>query len=162
MCGGIAMFVFNLKFSKKKLVAIVTAIVAIVAVMLTVLAFVGDVKVPDSATCDELASYSLVAETVGGECGFLAQFGLDAQADSRESEQVVIPSEFNSIYEDYNALQKKIGLDLGNFKGKNVEKVRYTLQNSDEKFAVLLIYNGRVIGGHLTNGEYGDENLPLI
>ena len=28
--------------------------------------------------------------------------------------------------------------------------------------AVLLVYKNRVIGGHITNGEYGSKNLPLV
>ena len=31
----------------------------------------------------------------------------------------------------------------------------------DEQLVVLLVLDNRVIGGHLTNGEYGSEMLPL-
>lgn len=158
------MFVFKLKFRlSKKIVITATCVTAgIIAVAL----FASKSRaIPDSATCDEAGRYSLVAETVGGECGFLKNFGLKPDADSRQSESIVIPSEFNSAYEEYNQLQKQIGLNLENFKGKETEKITYTLENSEnkeDKFAVLLVCKGRVIGGHLTNGEYGYSNKPLI
>ena len=79
-----------------------------------------------------------------------------------DSCEVTIPTDFNDTYEQYNELQKEIGLDLEKFKGKSVQKITYELKNCKTKFAVLLIYKGKVIGGHLTNGEYGSENLSLI
>lgn len=155
------MFVLNMKITKKHIIPIVIAVVSI-AVLMIILLSSGDVTPHDSATCDEAGKYSLVAQTVGGECGFLKQFGFEVNADSRKCETVTIPSVFNDTYEEYNSLQKKIGLDLEAFKGRKVQKITYMLDNSDEKYAVILTLNGRVIGAHLTNGEYGDVNKPLI
>ena len=70
--------------------------------------------------------------------------------------------EFNNTYNKYNDLQKKIGLDLSRYKGRTAEEITYELKNSETKYAVLLVYENRVIGAHLTNGEYGQSNLPLI
>lgn len=156
------MFVLNFKLKFNKIAVIAIAGIAAAAAIIISVCFANRNSIPDAATCDEAGRYSLVAETVGGECGFLKQFGLSPVADSRESESVVIPEKFNSTYEDYNSLQTRIGLDLSRFKGKVAEKITYELENSDEKYAVILVYKGRVIGGHLTNGEYGDENKPLI
>lgn len=155
------MFVLNMKIRKKHIIPVIFVVI-LLAVLLIFLISSGNTVPDDSATCDEAGRYSLVAQTVGGECGFLNQFGLDANADSRKCETVTIPSDFNDTYEEYNALQKKIGLDLEAFKGREVQKITYMLENADEKYAVLLTLKGRVIGAHLTNGEYGDENKPLI
>lgn len=155
------MFVLKLKIRKKHIISIVIAITAAV-VLLIILLSSGNTAPSDSATCDEVGKYSLVAQTVGGECGFIKQFGYDAVADSRECEPVTIPSVFNDTYEEYNRLQKKIGLDLEAYKGREVQKITYELDNSEEKYAVILTLKGRVIGAHLTNGEYGDANKPLI
>lgn len=155
------MFVMNMKIRKKHIIPIIIAI-AIIAVLLIIVLSSGDSTPRDSATCDEAGRYSLVAQTVGGECGFLKQFGFEVNADSRKCEAVTIPSVFNDTYEEYNALQKKIGLDLEAYKGREVQMITYMLENSNERYAVILTLNGRVIGAHLTNGEYGDENKPLI
>lgn len=155
------MFVLNMKIRKKYIIPIVIVIISAVVLFLIVFSS-GDTAPHDSATCDEAGKYSLVAQTVGGECGFLKQFGYEVNSDSRKCETVTIPSVFNETYEEYNALQKKIGLDLEAFKGRKAQKITYMLENSDERYAVILTLNGRVIGAHLTNGEYGDVNKPLI
>ncbi len=155
------MFVLNFRFKLGKTALIVMACIVVIAIVVAV-SLANSNKIPDSATCDEVGRYSLVAETVGGECGFLKQFGLEPVADSRKSESIVIPGDFNEVYDDYNNLQKKIGLDLSRFKGREAEKITYELEDSTEKYAVILVCNGRVIGGHLTNGEYGDENKSLL
>lgn len=155
------MFVLKFKMRKKYIIPIVVAIIAAVVLLIIVLSS-GNTAPDYSATCDEVGRFSLVAQTVGGECGFIKQFGYDVIADSRKCETVTVPSVFNDTYEEYNALQKKIGLDLEAYKGRDVKKITYEIDNSDEKYAVILTLKGRVIGAHLTNGEYGDENKPLI
>lgn len=155
------MFVFNMKMTGKKMICFAAAAIA-VAVICVICMLAMHSKMPDTATCDEAGTYSLSAENTEEQCCFLDQFGLAANPDSAVSKSVIIPSEFNSVYESYNDLQKKIGLDLSRYKGKTAEMVTYTLENSKTKYAVLLIYKGKVIGAHLTDGEYGQENLPLI
>lgn len=155
------MFVLKLKIRKKHIVSILIAIIAAILLFIIFMSS-GNVAPSDSATCDEIGKFSLVAQTVGGEVGFIKQFGYDVNADSRECETVVIPSDFNETYDEYNNLQKKIGLDLEAYKGRGVQKITYEINNSEEKYAVILTLKGRVIGAHLTNGEYGDANKPLI
>lgn len=155
------MFVLKLKIRKKHIVSIIIAIISAV-LLLIILMSSGNTAPSDSATCDEIGKFSLVARTVGGECGFIKQFGYDVNADSRKCETVIIPNEFNEIYDEYNNLQKQIGLNLEAYKGREAQKIVYEINNSQEKYAVILTQNGRVIGAHLTNGEYGDTNKPLI
>lgn len=155
------MFVLKLKIRKKYIVLILIAVIAAI-LLLFIFMLSGNAAPSDSATCDEIGKFSLVAQTVGGEVGFIKQFGYDVNADSRECETVVIPSDFNETYDEYNNLQKKIGLNLEAYKGREIQKITYEINNSEEKYAVILTLKGRVIGAHLTNGEYGDANKPLI
>lgn len=154
------MFVWNIKPSKK-----FTVIFAVVSITLGIICIIcmttAHNSVSQTATCDEIGTYSLDAENTVAQVSFLKQFGYTAVADSAESRRVTIPAEFNDAYEEYNNLQKQIGLNLEKFKGKTASEVRFELENSEEKYAVLLIYNEKVIGAHLTNGEYGQSNLPL-
>ncbi|MGN1433321.1 MAG: DUF4830 domain-containing protein [Ruminococcus sp.] len=156
------MFVFNFKIADSKKVFAIFAVASVTVAIICIICMISvHNSFPDTATCDELGSYSLKCDKGDEQCAFLEQFGLSPLkiADSCE---VTIPTEFNETYEEYNELQKSIGLDLEKFKGKSAQKVTYELENSKIKYAVLLIYRGKVIGGHLTNGEYGSENLPLI
>lgn len=158
------MFVFNLKFCSPKKTGCILAAGAVVVAVICVISMVSihNGSVPDVATCDELGSYSLNAENAEEQCRFLNQFGLVADINSADKDNIIIPAHFNLTYEQYNNLQKKVGLDLSRYSGKEAQKITYTLKNSKTKYAVLVVYKGRVIGAHLTNGEYGQENLPLF
>ena len=162
MFGGLALFVFNFKVTDSKKVFAIFAVASVAVAVVCIISMISvQSSLPDTATCDELGCYSLKCDKDDELCTFLEQFGL-LPVKIADNCEVVIPTEFNQTYEQYNELQKEIGLDLEKFKGKSVQKVTYELKNSKTKYAVLLIYKGKVIGGHLTNGEYGSENLPLI
>lgn len=156
------MFVFNFKLApSKKLSAFFAAASVAVAVICIICMISVQNKPLVSATCDELGRYSLKCENSEEEIKFLEQFGLTPdKLDDRS--KVVIPAEFNDTYKAYNELQKEAGLDLEKFKGKTAEKITYRLRNSKAKSAVILIYKGNAIGGHITNGEYGSKNMPLV
>lgn len=162
MVGGLALFVFNFKVTDSKKVFAIFAVASVAVAVVCIISMISaQNSLPDSATCDELGCYSIMCDKDNNQCTFLEQFGLSPERIT-DSCEVTIPTDFNDTYVQYNELQKKIGLDLEKFKGKSVHKIKYELKNSKTKFAVLLIYKGKVIGGHLTNGEYSSENLPLI
>lgn len=162
MLGGLALFVFNFKVTDSKNVFTIFAVVSVAVAIVCIISMISvQNSLPDTATCDELGCYSLKCDKDDEQCAFLEQFGL-SPVKNTDSCEVTVPTDFNDTYEEYNELQKEIGLNLEKFKGKSVQKVTYELENSKTKYAVLLIYKGKVIGGHLTNGEYGSENLPLI
>lgn len=162
MLGGLALFVFNFKVTDSKNVFTIFAVVSVAVAIVCIISMISvQNSLSDTATCDELGCYSLKCDKDDEQCAFLEQFGL-SPVKNTDSCEVTVPTDFNDTYEEYNELQKEIGLDLEKFKGKSVQKVTYELKNSKTKYAVLLIYKGKVIGGHLTNGEYGSENLPLI
>lgn len=162
MFGGIALFVFNFKVTDSKKVFAIFAVASVAVAVVCIISMISvQNSLPDTATCDELGCYSLQCDKDDEQSTFLEQFGLSSEKIT-DSCEVTIPTDFNDTYEQYNELQKEIGLDLEKFKGKSVQKITYELKNCKTKFAVLLIYKGKVIGGHLTNGEYGSENLSLI
>ena len=156
------MFVLNFKVADSKKFFAIFAVASVAVAIVCIICMISvQNSLPDTATCDELGCYSLKCDKDDEQCAFLEQFGL-SPLKITESSEVTIPTEFNETYEEYNELQKSIGLDLEKFKGKSAQKITYELKNSKTKFAVLLIYKGKVIGVHLTNGEYGSKNLPLI
>lgn len=112
-------------------------------------------KPADFAEADGVGRYSLKAENTARQEEFLSQFGLKARTASKKTDRVTIPKKWNEVYENYNKLQKIVGLDLEKLKGREVERVVFKLENS-EKYAVLLIWEGRVVGGHLSTGIYGE------
>lgn len=85
---------------------------------------------------------------------FLSQFGWTVEATPVIEEDVTIPTEFDSLFTQYNDLQRTQGLDLSRYKRKGVKHYRYKVTNfkSDGTvYANLLIYRGRVIGGDISS-----------
>ena len=76
-------------------------------------------------------------------------------------DSVKIPRDFDGVYSDYSAMQEKNGFDLSKYKGKTVRRYTYSLGGKNTEYAVILAKNGEVIGGHLTDGEYGGDDAPL-
>lgn len=155
------MFVFNFKIKAKKTVILAAVLSVTAAIICTAVTVAINSRLPDTAVSDKTGEYSLVLND-GEEKKFLEQFGVEPADAKPEKRSVVIPSDFNKYYEEYNELQKKIGLDLGKFKGKEVTEITVPLEKPKDNNAVLLVYKNRVIGGHITNGEYGSKNLPLV
>lgn len=156
------MFVLNFRVApSKKLAVFFSAASLLTAVVCIICMTAVQNSFPDTATCDEIGSYSLKASNEKEGIDFLSQFGLNAEK-AVDSCEVKIPTEFNQTYAQYNELQNQIGLDLEKYKGQTAQKITYRLNDGDAQFAVLLVCKKKVIGAHLTNGEYGSKNLPLV
>lgn len=97
----------------------------------------------------------------GDYAAFFRQLNLSAAEVPSTRETVRIPGEFNDVYTAYNELQRQSGLDLTPYRGKEALRLTFSLHNSRLPYATLLVYGGRVIGGHLTSGEYGSVLQPL-
>ncbi len=146
-------FSFNKKRGVK--IAVIAALSVFLTALCAVIAFERKAAVPDYATADEIGRYFTEASDTKAQVGFLAQFGIRVNPKTKKSDKVTIPADFNGVYDDYNELQKAIGLDLCPFRGERVSRVVYRLADKD-KYATLLIFNAHVIGGHLSTGIYGD------
>ncbi len=92
-------------------------------------------------------------ETPEQRMNFLKSIGLEADPESERAKEVVIPEEFDEIFENYNALQKKAGFDLEDYKGKTVKKYTYkilnypTAEKDDIIMSDILVLDGKIIGG---------------
>ncbi len=161
------MFIFafgDFKEQWKKYLLISFAVVCVLGTIIITLSVYGG-KMPNTATCDQLGEYSLVTNSSADDITFLQQMGLNAEEKSLVSKEVKIPAEFNSQYEKYNALQQKVGLDLQSYKGVLAKRNTYKLKNyeSDSKdyYVTLLIFENRVIGGHISSNIFGEEYRSL-
>lgn len=161
------MFIFaveKIKEQWKKYLIICLLALSALAVLLAVLCINGN-KMPENATCDEIGEYSLCVDSIKSETEFLEQFGLTPDKESLVSDEVVIPSDFNQTYAEYNRLQQEIGLDLRNYKGVSAKRDIFKLENYEsdgkEYYVTLLIYKDKVIGGHIGTKIYSDEYRNL-
>ena len=144
------MVVFNFRLRSKAAAAAAAAFAAIVTAV--VCAFCAANAGESVAAAPAISDGNFAEERAVGEY-------LDGELVSCDS--VKIPREFSGVYEDYNSLQTKNGFDLSKYKGKTVRRYTYSLGGKNAAFAVVLAKNGEVIGGHLTDGEYGGDDAPL-
>ncbi len=82
---------------------------------------------------------------------FIRSFGWEIEEEPVEVLEVIIPKEFDAVYEAYNSIQKRQGYDLSKYAGKRCKRYSYAVKNypgqPDDVRINLLIRNNRVIGG---------------
>lgn len=88
---------------------------------------------------------------------FIKAYGWDVNEEPVEIMEVIIPQEFDEIYEKYNEIQKQQGLDLSKYKGKRVKRYSYEIINyPDTRQTVrlnMLLYDGKIVGGDVSSTE---------
>lgn len=102
-----------------------------------------------------------VPATVSGETNeerlsYLQSFGWEVEADPTETREVMIPAQFNDVYENYNAMQQAQGFDLRPYAGEVCTQYKYHITNypgETEVFATLLVHGQLVIGGDIACAE---------
>ena len=146
------MFVFSFKTSKAKLLALACCVVVAVASAVAI-----PIVRANNASAQTSANYE--AADSKGRLEFLSQFGWQVSEEPTEVVEVIIPHEFNDVYENYNKIQKGEGFDLSKYCGERVKRWTYRVLNypgyedSDVIYANLLIADGDVIGGDICNVE---------
>ena len=148
------MFVLRLK--KKRFIIALTAVLAVITAFLVIIN--ADFTSVEDNVEKNSKIYSLKADSADDRLGFFKQ--LELKAGQETADEVVIPQNFNRVYDEYNEIQKSSGFDLLNYAGKTAKRYTYSIDNG--KKAVILVYKNRIIGGHIASGIYGEEYLPLI
>lgn len=145
------MMVVALKTKLKWLIAGVIVLVCL-AVLITAVAL--NLRGEEWAMAADL-KYRVSAQDEAGRVQFLEQFGWQVSPEPVEVSEIVIPVQFNEVYEQYNLLQKEHGLDLKPYAGKTCKKWVYQVTNypdpNESVRATLLIVDGKVIGGDLSS-----------
>ncbi|OGO93246.1 MAG: hypothetical protein A2Y17_02670 [Clostridiales bacterium GWF2_38_85] len=154
------MFVYTLKASTIKFFGVVLLSVVVLIALVA--------AIPDYNT-GEVAAVAINYDDIKtneNRVEFLESFGYTIKTEPSEVVEVVIPDEFNSIYETYNNIQKSQGLNLKKYQGKKITRYTYEVENygyDGRVLANLLIYKNKVIGGDVCSldGEgfiHGFEN----
>ena len=154
---------FAVRFSLKKtkrLFFIALAVIAALTAACTAAAVITREKPRYTAHSEGAGNYCLLIEK-GRYEAFFSQLGLSIDEAGKTEKSVVIPAEFDEVYTEYNELQKTAGLDLEPFKGKQASLLTFPVSGGAANYVSILVCGGQVIGGHLTDGEYGGEMLPL-
>ncbi|MBQ8210375.1 MAG: DUF4830 domain-containing protein [Clostridia bacterium] len=157
------MFILSLKSLKGKMLLLVAAVVAAVIVLV----IMNSGNTPAQASqADSILNFS--ADTQENRLNFISQIGYTVENEPISVKEVLIPSEFDEIYTQYNQLQLESGFDLSSYSGCAVKKWTYKVtdypgyENSDAIQLTLLVYKGKIIGGDICSTELDGFMLPLF
>ena len=148
------MFIYSVSAPRLKIASLFLVFIICFVTMCLVIPGEGQdvvTSVPDF----DLRIYENVKEAQD-RVDFFKGFGWEVDKIPQKVSEVIIPSEFDAVYEKYNALQKAQGLDLKKYKGKSAKLYTYVVTNYDYKGTVygnLLICNDRIIGGDICSAN---------
>lgn len=111
---------------------------AVVIIIITTLAFVLFAK----------------GETDMNNVRFLKSYGWEVDDRAVESAEVIIPDPFDRVYENYNKIQIKAGLDLRPYMGMHGVRYTYIVENypadvGEQVRANVLCVDGEPVGGDI-------------
>ena len=139
------MFV-SMKASRKRIIAFLVLAAAVVAAVVYLRWGKGT----------EPQAQTFTGETNEERVAFLQSFGWQTEAGPAETREVMIPAQFNDVYQNYTAMQQAQGFDLAPYAGEVVTQYKYKVTNypgETEVFATLLVYGRLIIGGDLACAE---------
>ena len=153
------MFIYSVRASTVKIVALVVLLVALVGVLI----ITGQEDVIAAASNPTGVDYSGV-KTKADRLAFIRGFGIEVDEGSEEEMAFRMPDSFDRVIAGYNVLQQKQGLDLSKYQNKRVTRYTYKVTNYKDKgevFANLFIYRGKIIACDICSANYECFVLPL-
>ena len=103
-------------------------------------------------------------KTAEERVNYINSLGFETDS-SEESKEIIIPTRFNDVYNKYNEIQKKQGLDLAEYKGKTAVMYTYHITNygdNDNVIANLIVFDGQLIGADLCDTSAGNGFLVAL
>ena len=93
-------------------------------------------------------------ETDTNNIVFLKGYGWEVRTKSVEKEDIIIPKPFDCVYENYNDIQLKAGLDLRPYMGMKGVRYTYIVENypkdvGEEVRANVICINNEPVGGDI-------------
>ena len=93
-------------------------------------------------------------ETDTNNIVFLKGYGWEVRPKSVEKEDIIIPKPFDRVYENYNDIQLKAGLDLRPYMGMKGVRYTYIVENypkdvGEEVRANVICINNEPVGGDI-------------
>lgn len=93
-------------------------------------------------------------ETDTNNIVFLKGYGWEVRTKSVEKENIIIPKPFDRVYENYNDIQLKAGLDLRPYMGMKGVRYTYIVENypkdvGEEVRANVICINNEPVGGDI-------------
>ncbi len=152
------MFVYTLKASTVKTVALSLFSIALIACLIIFLPTDDVSTLPVTATTEtsgDIRFFKL--KDVNDMNEFIASLGWTVEQNPIEIVDVVIPNEFNNVYLKYNEIQKEQKLNLEKYKGKTAKRYTYVITNYPDTtqtvYLNLIVYKNKVIAGDVCSAD---------
>ncbi len=132
----------------KRIFSVIVVVIVVIGVVTMYSCFSGVNKTGNDAT--------IINNTVEGSAGileFISHFGWEVINEPDDVREVIIPVEFDDVYNNYNSIQLAQGYDLEKYAGERVKKWSFTITNypgyEEQDFIKInvLVFEGKVIGG---------------
>ena len=140
------MLIWTMKFDKKKAAFwVIMAALVIIGIILLLGA-----RDHGASANTAGAKASSAVKTEKARVAYLADCGWSVETPALKEETVLIPKQFNAVFETYNELQKQQGFDLTRYAGKEVKLYTYKVVDSnlgENVIATLYVSGGNVVGG---------------
>ncbi len=142
------MFVISVSSKRFKRITAVVCVAVVVVGVVTMYKCFSPGKTDNAST--------VINSTVEGTSGildFISGFGWEVINEPDDVREVMIPVEFDDVYENYNEIQRAQGYNLEKYAGERVKKWSFTVTNypgyEEQDFIKInvLVFEGRVIGG---------------
>ena len=153
------MFVYSLKASTLKFFAVVCVALTALVMMITFIPSYdgGEIKYITTGNESKI-NYSKI-KTNEDRIAFLSQFGWRVAQTPVEEVEVTVPEKFDKVFNGYNEIQKRQGLDLSKYKEKTVTRYTYEVTNYENEngkvYANVIVYRNKVIGGDVCSAKVG-------
>ena len=150
------MFTVFVRIRKKALVIAACALLVVAGGLIGLSSLLSaEEEMPASGQRPNLALNK--ADKNENRVNFLKNLGWEVEEEPIEIEEVLIPKEFDAVFQRYNELQIQQGFDLTKQQGKRVKRYSYAITNyPGQKEAVranLLVYKNKLIGGDVCSNQ---------
>lgn len=144
------------KDKKRIIVAVLLAAVVISAIFLL-----------NNGSASE-SSPSIVVKDNADRVNYLESYGWKINPEPVEEVTIIIPKDFDEVFQDYNSIQLEQGFDLSKYAGLEAVRYTYSVTNypGDETSVVadIVVYRNKVIAGDIQStaldGFMHGLNLP--
>ena len=141
------MFVFSFKTSKKQILSMLVCVLILIGVLIAAIVW------PSGGRAAETLS-PVVGRDDEQRIAFLTELGYAVDSETPAVKEVLIPDEFDDVFEQYNALQADAGMDLQPYHGKRVKCWTYKILNipgEGDVRANIYVYKDNIIGGDISS-----------
>ena len=146
------MFIFTAKLQRKKILLGAAGAVALCVAAASLFSML-----PSSTAASATLPSPKKIRTAEDRVAYLEEYGWLINPTPLAVEELLVPQEFDSSYDDYLALQSSQGFDLTKYQGKKVKRYTYEILNypSGETGvqASILMYRNTIIGGEVLSTQ---------